>query len=177
MARRPPRAKGSGGSNNQPRVVAGIAAGLGVWIVGYLVAFILALIESAGSFGTVDLGAATTWKVVGWVLHGAHFVGVSAGGESVNVVTETGGIYLVMLGVVPLLLILVGVMLGSDGYGPLGGASVAAGYLPMAVLGSFLFEIPFFTVSLSPSLLLSTLLMGIAYPVVFGGLGGLLSPS
>jgi hypothetical protein len=177
MARRPPRAKASGGSNGGPRVAAGIATGIGVWVVGYLVAFVLALIESAGSFGTVDLGAAATWKVVGWVLHGAHFVGVSAGGRSVNVVTETGGIYLVMLGVVPLLLLLVGVMLGADGYGPLGGASVAAGYFPMAVVGAFLFEIPFFTVSVGPNLLTSALFMGIAYPVVFGGLGGLLAPS
>jgi hypothetical protein len=176
MARRPPRASASS-SNSGPRLAAGAATGIGIWIVGYLVAFILWMIESVNAFGTVNLGSATTWKVVGWILHGAHFVSVSVGPRSANVVTEAGGIYLVMVAVVPLLLFLAGVMLGSGGYGAAAGASVAVGYLPLSLAGSFLFEVNFLTVGIGPDPLFSILIMGIGYPVLFGGLGGAIAPS
>lgn len=60
-----------------------------------------------------------------------------------------------------------------------GGGAVVAGYLPLTVAGTFLFgysEDVFggvASVRVEPALLSSVLLMGVAWAVVFGGLGGL----
>lgn len=54
---------------------------------------------------------------------------------------------------------------------------IIVGYLPLAVLGAVIFAIsePMGYRGISPSLLWSILLMGIGYPLLFGGLGGWLA--
>ncbi|MEF8813388.1 MAG: hypothetical protein V5A55_06165 [Halovenus sp.] len=51
------------------------------------------------------------------------------------------------------------------------GMTVIAGYLPMAVLGTIIFEMN----GVGPDLVVTVVIMGLIYPAVFGGLGGYLA--
>ena len=61
----------------------------------------------------------------------------------------------------------------------LAGATVAVGYFPLAAIGVLLFEtrvgVGDAAFTQSPELSSTLLLVGLAYPLCFGGLGGLLA--
>lgn len=130
--------------------------------------------------------SATTWA--GWLFHSAHFVPLDVtnsvarfGTASVpNLVLAAEGSLVTLLLLLPPVLLAVAGGLASWGRpgsmaGARRGATVAAGYLPLAVAGALVFVAEptlWRRGAVGPDLLASVLLMGLVYPVVFGGLGG-----
>lgn len=179
------------------------SAGLGAvaFLVGYVITFVLMTIDG------VEADDAASWKVAGWVFFGGHNVDLeltlSAGGQSrsetVSVFDEATAsnltstipefLYLlvpiaVLIGAGFLMYAVVGRSL-STGAAAGVGATVAIGYVVLSLLGSFLFEYSQssgsgdFQVSgsLGPELTMAVLLAGIVYPLLFGGLGGIVGRS
>lgn len=139
-------------------------------------------------------GAATTWA--GWLFYNAHFVPFSvdvadlpaSGSVTVpNVVLAAESTLVwVLFAVPPILLAVAGAIAARgapDGVGLLRartrrGMSIAIGYLPLAVGGALVFVATpsiWRRGAVAPDLLLSVLLMGLVYPMLFGGLGGWLA--
>ena len=171
--------------------VGGAGVGIVTWIVGYVLTYLVVapdirdssinrLVEAFG-------GAPATYEMVGWVFFNAHFVDVDApsligGAGSANLISQADGGSLSLLFVLPpLLLIVAGVVAGraADASDPDGGARagafVLAGYLPLAVVGAFLFRYTVGDGSVAPTLVTAVLLAGVVYPVVFGAIGGAVS--
>ena len=173
--------------------------GVAAYVLGYLLTLVFMLVDGV-EFG----GEAGRLKVAGWVFFATHLVDLrltgAAGGRSASGTVDVfGGLGQLanLTSTVPELLyllvpivVLVGTSLFlvrrvADGRTTVGtaagvGASVAAGYLPMAVVGQFLFshtETGFggaASVTVAPDLLSSVLLAGIVYPLVCGVVGGVL---
>lgn len=136
-------------------------------------------------FGSVP----PTWTLGGWLLHNANRAAVSLpaagaqngvfGPTNVDLVAALGGPALLLYPVPPLLLVGAGYLAmewGDVGSSTpwVGGASVAAGYLPAMLLGCLVFTAGVGRVAASPDGV-TTVLAGIAYPVAFGALGGTLA--
>lgn len=182
----------------------GAAVGIGAYVAGYVVTFLLTLVDGLSNTGDV-----ATWRVVGWVFYGVHNVkmestvrvnGVAAAETkhtgafealAGNGLTETvpGLVYRL----VPVVLLLVaGVLVyrraWEENLSPLGGAAlgglVFVGYLLCAVGGAVLFkqtvnQAPLgggsgdVMLTIGPAMAGSVGLVGLAYPVVCGAIGGL----
>jgi hypothetical protein len=162
----------------------GAAAGALAWILAYLLTYVVAsgrIREFQGSFlGQVaDLFGleVPTWKVVGWVFYNAHFVDTAAGGGTGSAIGGDGGFTALLYVVPPLVLLAAGLAVGrAAGNGDaateaLAGASVLLGYLPLSVLGTFLFEATLAGTTVGPSLLPAIILAGVLYPAAFGAAG------
>lgn len=168
-----------------------LGGGLAAAVVGYLLTYLLTSgpIEDALSL-PFDLGPdIATSTVVGWTFYGMHQVQIATSGSlggfsgsGTASMAEAGfwqGWYVV---VPPLVLAVLGLAVASQAETPdvqtgvLAGGSIVAGYLPVAVLGTFLFtyssggENVSFTAA--PDLATAVILMGLVYPIVFGALGG-----
>ncbi|MFD1571118.1 transporter [Halorubrum laminariae] len=177
------------------RAVAGAGVGAVAYVLGYLITYLTqsGRIEEqlrglnffADLFGGDPIPA---WQGVGWVFYNAHFVDTEVpalvgGARSVSLISEADGGSLAWLFVLPpLLLLAAGFFAGrfsgsSDASdGAQSGALVVAGYLPLAVIGAFLFR---YSVgdgaAVSPTLVTAVLLAGAVYPALFGGIGGAVS--
>jgi hypothetical protein len=162
----------------------GAAAGALAWLLGYLLTYVVAsgrIREFQGSFlGQVaDLFGleVPTWKVVGWVFYNAHFVDTAAGGGAGSAIGGDGGFTALLYVVPPLVLLAAGLAVGraagngDAATGALSGASALLGYLPLSVLGVFLFEATVAGTTVGPSLAPATVLGGVLYPAVFGAAG------
>jgi RimJ/RimL family protein N-acetyltransferase len=162
----------------------GAAAGAVAWLLGYLLTYVVTsgrIREFRGSFlGQVAdlLGLEVpTWKVVGWVFYNAHFVDTAAGGGTGSAIGGDGGFTALLYVVPPLVLLAAGLAAGrAAGNGDpassaVGGASVLIGYLPLSVLGVFLFETSVAGTAVGPRLGAGILLAGVLYPAVFGAVG------
>lgn len=169
--------------------VVGAAAGVVSYVLSYLVVYVTqsGRIEEglpglnllAELFGSDPISA---WQVAGWMFYNAHFVettapGALGGTQSRNIIMQAdGGGFLFV--VVPVLLLVAGVAAGlaTGAHTPLGGARsgalVAAGYLPLAVVGAFLFRYTAGDVSVAPDIVTAVLLAGAVYPAAFGAIGG-----
>lgn len=175
-----------------------IPAGVLAYAAGYLVTFfaVASRAEALLREVTVELGygggvrtffelvspAPESWKVVGWFFHAAQWSKVVnpqlASGRTLrlDLVAQVGGEYRALYLVAPAALLAAGYLVASTGttYGVRGeeyaGAAIALGYLPCAVAGGLLYTVGRPTVG--PDLLSSMFLVGAAYPVVFGWLGG-----
>lgn len=166
-------------------VLNGLAAYVG-GLVGSLVLFVVLGLNLVGSmaFTTVPLDAA-----VGFGFYGGHFVSVTtSSGESINFALDLasqGSLYVVL---VVVLLVASGYDVATtEGVGPrlseraLAGASVVAGYLPLAVAGTFVFEWSTTggfgggPITFSLPLPTAALLAGMVFPLVFGGIGGVVA--
>lgn len=159
----------------------GAASGVAAYLVSYVVLFVFLLIDGG------DILQQEAWKAAGWVFYGAHNVSVTFSGfgqsASQNVLASLSGltsIPVIVYYLVPVVvLIALGYVVasrtltGSDPVaGAAAGATVVASYLVLAILGSFLFAIGMGGASASPDLVMSVLLAGLAYPLVFGAVGG-----
>ncbi|MFC4406584.1 hypothetical protein [Haloarchaeobius iranensis] len=133
-----------------------------------------------------------SWKAAGMMLYNAHFVDLTystpSTTSSVNLIDAAGGgLVTFALFVPPLFLLLAGfaAVSVSDVTADLpnavaAGALVLVGYLLFALVGALLFghteTVEFFGFSgqyiLSVPLLSTVVFLGVVYPVVFGGLGG-----
>jgi len=130
----------------------------------------------------------------GWLFSNAHFVplslGISGKGTSAsipNILFEAEESSLLILFLIPpITLILSGWVSGRlsrptiRGVLPAGvnhGMLVVTGYLPLTIAGALIFSIsrPWEYSGVSPDLLMSVVVMGLIYPLVFGGIGGWLS--
>ncbi|MBP1986686.1 transporter [Halolamina salifodinae] len=166
----------------------GAAAGVGAYLLGYLITYLAtsgSVEERLASFNFIaDLfggDTATVWQGVGWLFYNAHFVRTRATGgfggpRSQNFIAASDGGAVVLLYLVPVILLLAAGLavarLGSAddlADGAVGGATVVLGYLPLALLGRFLFD---YDGSVAPDLVTAVLLAGLVYPLVFGALGG-----
>lgn len=165
-------------------IVQSAIAGLAAYVMSFaLVALVVAGMEDGDDL----VGAA------GNILYGAHFVDaeytISAGGQSQS---ETNNFIQeasleapeFLYQIIPIVvLLLVGIALvrylglSDETDAAIAGAATAVGYVALTVVGTFVFELSDtqmgITAEVVPELGLATvLLMGIVYPVVFGGIGG-----
>lgn len=170
---------------------AGAVAGGAAYLLGYLITYVTQgdRIEAglAGINFFADLfggDPVSVWRGAGWVFYNAHFVDLSVpsligGAQSVNIVSQAeGGLLGVLFVVPPVLLAIAGAAAGrtagaaTPAGGARSGALVAAGYLPLTVVGALLFRYPVGDGSVAPDLVTAVLLAGVVYPVAFGAVGG-----
>ena len=141
--------------------------------------------------------AGSDTDLAGWVFYNTHFVeivvpekGYETGSATANILLETSNLTIpaVVWFLIPVL-ILVGAgyvtALFADRRttrtgNAIAGGTIVVGYLPLTGIGILLFTAAYgpntsYEVSMSPESLLAIGLMGIVYPVVLGGIGGLLA--
>ena len=125
-----------------------------------------------------------TWRVVGWLFYGAHFVETRISAQFgpietttyVDLISEGSGNLELLYLVPPMLLIIGGfltvMILGINeiAEGVIFGASITAGYLIVLAVGLVLFAYG----DTRPDPVYALIIAGILYPAVFGAVGGLL---
>ncbi|WP_435359254.1 hypothetical protein [Haloarchaeobius sp. DFWS5] len=172
--------------------------GVGAFVASYLLSFVLwAMTElpQPDSLGEAFEQAivssvrdnVATWKAAGMVLYNGHFVDLAYEGQftsgSFNLVDLAGGglVQLVYV-VVPLFLVVAGLLaarasgLTDDlANSVLAGALVAVGYLVLVVVGAVLFAASNDGTTLSIPLGNAVVVAGVVYPLLCGGLGGLVA--
>lgn len=173
---------------------AGAVAGVAAWILGYVVTYVGAIGEVRADDRTgileSEVGGSVGFEMVGLLFYNAHNVTVDvpqygilqALDPSHNFVLEKGGSTLVLYGIPVLVLLLAGAAVAAyarDGFGSrsdaaLSGATVVAGYLPLVVVGLFVFSIDPGDGPMRPDPLLAVTLAGVLYPLLFGAIGGTL---
>jgi len=190
------RGAGSQSLTDKLPVVEGAVAGAVGYITGLIFTFLLLTIDGDVDLDAAAQGGAGTLDVVGWFFYSAHFANIEASGSTPigsgsttgNFVSESSTqIPAVIYYLVPaVILIGVGffVVATLDMWNPSpadcaqAGATVVLGYLPLALIGIFLFEasvsFPGGEVSQGPELLTSILLAGLLFPLLFGAIGGFL---
>lgn len=157
-------------------LASGARFGAVAWAIGLVVVTLLVNVVE------LDDGFEDNWvEFSAWIFYNAHYVDVTGDGLTVNYLQDdiasfidwtipAFGYTLLVLAIIAV----AGYVLASnlsvpDGTtGAKAGATVVVGYLPLAVVGSFLFEDD----GGSPELATSIFLMGIVFPVALGALGG-----
>lgn len=169
----------------------GATAGVGAWLLGYLVVYVsksAAVSEALQGVGFVSrlLGGegVPAWKGVTWLFLNAHFVAtrfptIAGGTRTANFVTREGGSPLTLAFPVVLLLA-AGVVAAYGRRGGLAeraaaGATVALGYLPLSAVAAFAttHAIGNTDAAISADPVTAVLLAGAVYPLVVGALGGI----
>ncbi|OYR46456.1 MULTISPECIES: transporter [unclassified Halorubrum] len=172
-------------------IVGGAAAGAAAYVLGYLFAYVTqgsAIEDQLAGFNVfADLFGGDpipTWKAVGWVFYNGHFAdtrvpSLVGGSQMTNIISQADGGSLTLLFVVPPVLLVVAGLVASRIAGATepvdgaqAGASVLVGYLPLAVIGAFLFRHAVREATIAPDLLTAVLLAGAVYPAAFGAIGG-----
>ncbi len=183
-----------------------VPLGIGAFLSGYLLTFVVTAgrigeimaIELPGSyldatslshiFGTPP----SRWVLSGWMFYNAHFVPTSLPtADTVNgfrsltnrsLLSMVGGPFFLLYLVPPLLLFGAGYVAVRTGKTPgangprNAGASIAVGYLPLFVVGTFVFAASAANaaVTASPDGI-PAIFLGLVYPIVFGALGGMVA--
>lgn len=148
-------------------------------------------IGAGTTFERLGIDPPSTFEVVGWMFYLAHKasidITVSAMGQSQSLNMNPGfGDQTYLLIIPPAVLVAAGYLLasreGTAGTSPVKlGSSVAIGYLILSVAGVFAFRWSATitggfgqeaTLTVAPELITGTLVAGVVYPVVFGGVGG-----
>lgn len=167
----------------------GTVAGLGAWLVGYLVTYLLHSggVRDALATDVLELlaGDPVTWKLIGWLYFNAHFVDASVPGllgrSTVNLLSGAEELGLLALYVLPPVALLVAGAVAAYGRadadagaveGAKTGAAVALGYLLASLVGAVAVRITVADAVAGPSLVTAVLLAGLVYPLVFGAVGG-----
>lgn len=172
-------------------IIAGAGAGAAAYILGYLFTYVTqngAVEEQLAGFNALaDLFGGDpipTWQAVGWLFYNGHFVdtrvpSLIGGAQMTNFISQAdGGTLSMLFAVPPVLLILAGVVAGRVAGatelagGAKFGALVVVGYLPLAILGAFLFRFSVGDGTVAPDLVTAVLLAGAVYPAAFGAIGG-----
>jgi hypothetical protein len=189
---------------NARAVGTGAATGAGAYVLGYLIVYLTqrgSIEDRFTAFNVVTdvLGGdpIPVWQAIGWLFYNAHFVETripSIGGPSMRDFirsADDGSLTLLYL-VPPVLLVGAGyatIALSGEsesdaqvagdppdaevGDGLLG-ALVVVGYLPLAIVGIFLFSYAVGDGAIAPDAITGVLLAGIVYPAVFGAIGSVL---
>lgn len=171
----------------------GAAVGAGAYLVGYVLTYLLAVVDGATAEG-VD----TLWRGVGWLFYSAHNIVIEVdlevlAGEGVsytNALTNpervggvTGTIPEAVYLLVPIVILVAAGFLvykiadepdlstrGSAGLG----ATVLFGYYALAIVGMFLFTLTFGPNAVGPWLGMSFVVLAV-YPLIFGAIGGVIA--
>lgn len=169
-------------------LLSGMVAGIGAWIAGYVVTYLLVApnIRESSLNRIIEVldGELATYELVGWVFYNAHVVDTVfeeiplLGSQTVNYIGGEGG-FTTFLYLVPVaLLVATGIALAryravdTPTAGVLVGSTVVPGYLLGVVVGSVLFEVTIAGATGGPDLLPAIVLGGITYPLVCAGGGG-----
>lgn len=183
----------------------GLAAGAGAlaYLVGFAITYFLLesdirqnMQEQTQAMATLQQYGAdppAVWQGVGWFFYGAHNVQLEISAEaagqsfSQSVPVTQGPVWTPVLYLIPVLALVGAGALAtrgsnapSHGEAAKQGATVIAGYLPLAIAGVFVVAwsaevtsgVQSAEVTLRPQLMTAVLLAGIVYPAVFGGIGG-----
>lgn len=170
--------------------VGGALAGIGSWILGYVLTYLIVApdVRESALNRLVDAfeGAPATYEMVGWVFFNAHFVDTLfqdvplMGTRAASFIGGDGG-FTPLLYVIPIaLLVAAGLALArrhrasNPTRGVMVGLTVLPAYLLLSIAAVFLFEVTTLGATVSPDLLTAIVLAGIAYPAVFAGAGGAL---
>lgn len=175
----------SGGSGNGISIGSGAAYGAGAFVASYLLTLVLVVVGE-----DVDALDQDLLDAVGWIFYNSQFVDVTAeaAGESISFnLLSDGGLFgaalelpSIVYRLVPIL-VLVGagffiakqVGARTTQEGAMAGASIAIGYFTLALLGTFVFSVSEGGASIGPDLVTGALIAGIAYPAIFGAIGGI----
>lgn len=170
-------------------VVQGAVAGIGAWLLGYVLTYLLVAtdIESSPLNRLIEAfgGESATYELVGWVFYNAHLVDITYTNLGLlspapNFVGGDG--FTPFLYVVPpALLFVAGLAVGrsagvSDPMdGAVAGVLVTPVYLVLAVVGAFVVTVSVGDASGGPDVVQALLIAGIVYPAVCSGLGGVVA--
>lgn len=174
----------------------GAVFGAVAYVVGYVLTYVLFQVDSElevdRALGEASAGG---FEAVGWVFYNSHFVDIEitagaagvGGSQTVSVLSAgSTSIPELVYYLVPIAaLFLSGSLLGqtlraADAEEALkAGLTLVAGYLPLTVLGTFLFEVSVeqevfgetASYSAGPDLVPALILMGIAFPAILGAIG------
>jgi hypothetical protein len=156
----------------------GVGAGAAAYAAGYVVLYLWYWAMGDTSTETTD------WVSMGWFFYRGHLVDITMSGDAAPAAVRTTESVLSATTVPDVLapvaaLTALGYLLGREAAAETAlesataGASLVAGYLPLTVVGSFLFRKPVAGgYPASPDLLQSLLLAGLAFPLLFGAIGG-----
>lgn len=173
-------------AESRPYVVSAVA-GVGAWLLGYLLTYLLVAtdIDQSALNRIIEAfdGDSATYELVGWVFYNAHLVDISYTGVSLftppaNFVGSEDGFTVLLYLIPPALLLIAGLGIGryqgvSDPQtGAITGALLVPGYLILSIVGVFLFSVSVGDVSGAPDLVPAIAIAGLIYPVVFGAVGG-----
>ena len=173
------------------RIPIGRAAGLGAaaYVAVYAVTYLFVELQEDTDFGSTDV---SQMDVAGWFFYSAHFVDIKLTQNdqtsTENIISEAADLTVPepIWYIVPVvILVAIGLVaaMGLDERSAsaqdaaLSGAAVVAGYLPLAVVGTFLFKYETeqsflgqtISTSITPDTAMAVGLAGVAYPVVPGG--------
>jgi len=176
-----------------PMLGYGALGGVATYLLGFLVTYVWKAPAVADALRGVNLianflgiDAVPTWRGVGWLFYNAHFVQTRVPGPGGPTFTdflartEQGWLLTIL---VPVLLIAAGAVVAhrTDGSESIGraaihGGAVGVGYLPLAAAGAVLTAQPIADTGakIGPDLIPAVLLAGLAYPLLFGAIGGAL---
>lgn len=186
-------------------VWAGAVSGVVTHVAGLLMTFLLLVVDPEFEFGASRIVRVGTVDETGWLFFGAHFArieqtvpfgvgGAEGGTERLDILAETTLWFpAVAVHAVPVVVLIAGGFVLVSGRElwestlkahALAGATVTAGYFPLAAVGVFVFETRLqmedATVGgtefvIAPELSSTLLLVGLVYPLLFGAVGGLLA--
>lgn len=175
-----------------PMLSYGALGGAVAYVAGYLITYVWKAPVVADALRGVNIiatflgiEAVPTWRGVGWLFYNAHLVRTKVpgpGGPSfVDFLSQTEQGWLLLV-VIPVILIASGVIvasrgdIGAIGQGGIHGAAIAVGYLPLSAGGALLTAQPIGETGarIAPDLLPALFLAGIAYPLLFGAVGGVI---
>lgn len=147
-----------------------------------------------GELGGEGASKPETWKVAGWVYHKAHFASIDVGFSGLGDLGGDVSVSASFVMDVPILVRLLPILLlGIAGFvlaerasvediqeSAITGAHVVVGYLPLALLSTFLLTWEDTstsggmeaTVTAEPSLVTALVFTGILFPVILGAVGG-----
>jgi len=177
--------------------VRGVATAVGSGSAVYVLGYVLTYLSSSTSIQESDLNQiieafgkdGVVWKLVGWVFYNAHGVTTTitldipliGGTDVVNSIAQGDALSALLYVVPPVLLLGAGLfaarMADADELGDalVLGPAVAGGYLPLVLVGVFLFTVTVDTSSGGPTLLPAVGLAGLVYPLVFGTVGAVVA--
>lgn len=173
-------------------VGAGAVAGSLAWLLGYLVTYVATIDRVREGWSTQFLqllvDETVDWKAVGWLFFNAHDVAVRIPrffiwpASSLNLVAADDGSFGYLYLLPPLALTLSGALVARYGRNGrrrlldagIAGATVAVGYVCWCVVGLLAFVVAVEGERIGVDPVPAVLLAGLAYPLAFGALGGVL---
>jgi len=181
----------SAGDRHVPAGV-GAAAGAAAYALGYLVTYVwqsASVRESLRGLNfVVELFGGDpipAWKAVGWLFYNAHFAAFTnptiAGGRASTNLIASGDAPALLYAVPVLLLVGAGAAVArlddppEPDDGALAGATVAVGYLLLALVGVVAFRATRGDATIAVDPVTGVLLAGVVYPLLFGAVGGVLA--
>ncbi|WP_254861857.1 hypothetical protein [Halovivax gelatinilyticus] len=179
----------SGGLTDKLPVKEGGIAGAVAFVAGLAVVSVFAFVDSEIEVGESEMGTLTE---LGQLFYASHYVDMEMdtplGSETGSVFSDTSTQLpeFLFYAVPAVVLIGVGYWLASNftdlsetNESVMAGASVVVGYLPLVVVGTFVFEhsesAEGMSVSFGPDLTQSLMFAGVAFPLIFGAIGGFIA--